>query len=237
MLKNITNNGFDYQVFVGDLAKFSNAKTIVEIGVLDGDTSVHLLSASRDNGGKFYGYDYWDEIGAYRGQYKISATKDSVTSRLNRHGFTNDNFKLSKVDTTTDSFNEILIEDTQGRIDFAFIDGDHSYNGVKNDFNKIYPYLTEEGIIVFHDTYSHVGCRKFVLELYGELNDGTFDIINLPYGGGNARYGLTLLVKRSYPLYQSGITTEIHETEGLNSNTVYELEKKWYNNEINKIKI
>lgn len=235
MLKNITNNGFDYQVFVGNLAKFSNAKTIVEVGVLDGDTSIHLITAARDNGGKFYGYDYWDEIGAYTGRHKISATKDTVTARLLNHGFDGDSFKLTKVDTTTEEFSNILLNDTNGKIDFAFIDGDHSYIGVKNDFNKVYPHLTEEGIIVFHDTYSHVGCRKFVLELYNELNDGTFDVINLPYGGGNARYGLTLLVKRSYPLYQSGITTEFHEeVNGLNSNTVYDMEKKWYNIQLNK---
>jgi len=35
-------------------------------------------------------------------------------------------------------------------IDFLFIDGDHSYNGVKSDF-KMYSGLVNKGIIAFHD--------------------------------------------------------------------------------------
>jgi cephalosporin hydroxylase len=44
--------------------------------------------------------------------------------------------------------NEIL----QGRlIDFLFIDGDHSFQGVKNDFELYSPLVNTGGIIAFHD--------------------------------------------------------------------------------------
>tara|TARA_R110002096_G_scaffold14582_5_gene50738 strand:- start:55606 stop:56325 length:720 start_codon:yes stop_codon:yes gene_type:complete len=36
-------------------------------------------------------------------------------------------------------------------IDFAYIDGDHSYEGVKADLNDIFPKMKEKGIIAFDD--------------------------------------------------------------------------------------
>jgi hypothetical protein len=231
MLKTI-NNDYNYSIFIEQLALLSNSKTIVEIGVQYGNTSIHLASVAKVNSGFFYGYDFWDEIGAYIGPNKVNTTKENIDRKLVESGHDDKNFKLTKIDTTSQEFEDILFKDTGGKIDFAFIDGDHSYNGIKNDFNKVYKYLTEEGIIVFHDTYSHVGCRKFVIDLYTELNDGTFDIINLPYGGGCLRYGLTVLVKISFPLYKTGIINTSHETGYLSSEEVYNLEQEWFNKEI-----
>ncbi len=37
------------------------------------------------------------------------------------------------------------------KIDFLFIDGDHSYKGVKADFETYLPLMAENGIIAFHD--------------------------------------------------------------------------------------
>jgi len=233
MLKFIDKE-YDYSIFLGQLALLSNSKTIVEIGVQYGNTSKYLVGAAKNNDGHFYGYDYWDEIGAYVGEYKVQATKETIEQSLYNLGHTNEYFKLTKANTLDPQFRKILLDDTGGSIDFAFIDGDHSYDGVKSDFNVVYPLLSEEGIIVFHDTYSHVGCRKFVIDLYNELNDGTFDIINLPYGGGCLRYGLTVLVKRSFPLYKTGIINTSHETGSLSSEEVYNLEQEWFNKEIKK---
>ena len=40
----------------------------------------------------------------------------------------------------------------QGPIDLLFIDGDHSYNGVKGDWENFSPFVTKFGVVVFHDT-------------------------------------------------------------------------------------
>ena len=37
------------------------------------------------------------------------------------------------------------------KIDFLFIDGDHSYEGVKADFRLYSGFVRESGMIVFHD--------------------------------------------------------------------------------------
>jgi predicted O-methyltransferase YrrM len=38
------------------------------------------------------------------------------------------------------------------KLDFLFIDGDHTYNGVKTDFEMCSKLVKKGGIIAFHDT-------------------------------------------------------------------------------------
>lgn len=45
-------------------------------------------------------------------------------------------------------------------IDFLFIDGDHSFDGVKNDFEKYSPLVN--GTIVFHDYNDNYDVKKFI---------------------------------------------------------------------------
>ncbi len=41
------------------------------------------------------------------------------------------------------------------QLDFLFIDGDHSYEGVKTDFEQYAPLVSKGGIIAFHDIAKH----------------------------------------------------------------------------------
>lgn len=41
------------------------------------------------------------------------------------------------------------------QVDFLFIDGDHSYEGVKADFAMYFPLLSDGGMIAFHDIAVH----------------------------------------------------------------------------------
>lgn len=220
-LKNV-DSSICYRQFLNSFCKFCGYKTVVEIGVHKGQSTAYLCDAVKQNNGILFGYDYWGDIGVYKKTYQ----KEYVETNLINQGY-GGFFKLTKVNTTTDEFDIILKNDTSGNIDFAFIDGSHSYDGVTNDFLKVYPFLTEEGSIAFHDTYNHTGCRKFVIDLYEKYYDGTYDIINLPYGQSNGRYGLTLLTKRSYPLHPSGITHE-EQDPNLLPDEVYKSEKTWY---------
>lgn len=44
-----------------------------------------------------------------------------------------------------------LDERLDSPIDFLFIDGDHTYEGVKDDFERYSPFVSEGGLIAFHD--------------------------------------------------------------------------------------
>lgn len=78
-----------------------------------------------------------------------------------------------------DSKNQYLIdrleEILQGRkIDFLFIDGDHTYNGVKNDFLLYEKFLGENSIVGFHDIIDSEFHREhncYVSKFWDELNN------------------------------------------------------------------
>jgi hypothetical protein len=53
--------------------------------------------------------------------------------------------------TSVDAFYDFFIRQDI-KIDFLFIDGDHSYEGVKKDFELYSTILSEKGIIMLHDT-------------------------------------------------------------------------------------
>lgn len=50
------------------------------------------------------------------------------------------------------------------KYDFVFIDGDHTYESVKRDFELAKQCLTSQGVIAFHDIYSWEGVAQFVKE-------------------------------------------------------------------------
>jgi len=48
------------------------------------------------------------------------------------------------------------------KLDYLFIDGDHTYDGVKQDFEMYTPFVRSGGIVAFHDIAKHtkvVGCE------------------------------------------------------------------------------
>jgi predicted O-methyltransferase YrrM len=47
---------------------------------------------------------------------------------------------------------EDAAQDWNRKIDLLFIDGDHSYDGVRRDWELFSPHLSEFGVAVFHDT-------------------------------------------------------------------------------------
>jgi cephalosporin hydroxylase len=76
----------------------------------------------------------------------------------------------------------------RGRLaDLLFIDGDHTYGGVKSDWEMYSPLVTKGGVVAFHDindTQFHhdVGCEvdKLWKELEGEKYEFT---IHREWGG------------------------------------------------------
>lgn len=53
--------------------------------------------------------------------------------------------------TSVDAYHDFFVRQDI-KIDLLFLDGDHTYGGIKNDFNLYSSLLTNNGIIVIHDT-------------------------------------------------------------------------------------
>ncbi|EMI15581.1 hypothetical protein RMSM_07493 [Rhodopirellula maiorica SM1] len=61
--------------------------------------------------------------------------------------------------------------------DFIFVDGDHSYEAVRIDFDTWVPRLAQKAIMAFHDSYgrNNAGSERFVNEVV--TNDNRFRLV------------------------------------------------------------
>ncbi len=99
--------------------------------------------------------DYnWGDIGV---TYLVDACNGvgGPTDVDDEDSFFRNNFHPRLIKSTSEDayYNFFVRQDI--KIDFLFIDGDHSYEGVKKDFDLYSKLLTENGIIVLHDTDSN----------------------------------------------------------------------------------
>lgn len=126
------------------LVKERNVVNILEIGTAGGG-SLFMLSqvCSKDSVmisidlpyGKFGGGYPEDRIHVYKA---LARAKQKI--------------KLIREDShNIDTYNKVaqLLDDQ--KLDLVFIDGDHSYDGVKRDFELYSKLLNKNGIIAFHD--------------------------------------------------------------------------------------
>jgi hypothetical protein len=218
------------------LVYLNQAKVIVEVGVAEAKSTDWLCRGAKLRGGRVYGYDLWDTHGL-NNQFKHWSSKEKCEAYLTSKGHTN--FELTKINSRTPEFAE-LIKTKHPVIDLAFIDGCHSYDGIKNDFDAIYPQLSATGVIVFHDTMSIDGCREFMIDLRTKYNDGTFDLVTFPYGSmfysdGNVvdrRTGVSVLVKRGFAVIPQAIDEQCNLDEHFND--IYVKEEEWYEAELKR---
>ena len=218
------------------LVYLNQAKVIVEVGVAEAKSTDWLCRGAKLRGGFVYGYDLWDTHGLMN-QFQHWSSKEKCEAYLQSKGHTN--FELTKINSRTPEFAE-LIKTKHPVIDLAFIDGCHSYDGLKNDFDVIYPQLSETGVIVFHDTLRIDGCRECMIDLRTKFFDGTYDLVTFPWGSmfysdGNVvdrRTGISMLVKRSFATLDLPIDEQCNLDEHFQE--IYVKEEEWYEKELKK---
>jgi predicted O-methyltransferase YrrM len=160
-------------------------KNVMEIGTANGGTLFLLTRMAADDaeilsvdlpGGKFGGgYPEWKES-IYKSFAKPTQTVNLI--RANSH----DKETLVKVRSYLKN----------RKVDFMFIDGDHTYEGVKQDFNTYKDFLADNALVMFHDIAPHpnpiYGVDKFWKEVKLEFKNSEF--VKDWYEGGR---GLGLL--------------------------------------------
>jgi hypothetical protein len=115
---------------------------IVEIGVFNGNTTRIFLE--NNNKVKIYGID--------------PIIPDSMTpeligdsSKINELMEQYDNFIFYK------DFSYNIVKNWNEKISYIFIDGDHNYNAVVQDFREWYQFIEYGGIIALHDSALYRG--------------------------------------------------------------------------------
>jgi predicted O-methyltransferase YrrM len=130
------------------LVRRTSPRTIVEIGTAQGGTFYAWCQVAEPNativsidlpGGPFGGPD---------------AAADAAT--LRRFGRREQQLHFLRADSHDAETRARLVEILRGReIDFLMIDGDHTYEGVKQDFEMYAPLVREGKPIAFHDILPH----------------------------------------------------------------------------------
>jgi|TARA_B100000123_G_scaffold259487_1_gene225072 hypothetical protein len=182
--------------FIHGLVRLQRPRIAVEVGVAYGGMATSIYKAMHENfvdtgvESWYTGFDLWDTHGVH-GQFGQMGSLELVDQKLKDIG---PRYALVKLDTQKQQqeFKTQLAERFTLGIDFAFIDGCHSYDGLKNDFYNILPHMNPKGIIALHDTSVIDGCREFVIDL--RLSDNlNFDIMDFPYGTNERNCGVTIL--------------------------------------------
>jgi predicted O-methyltransferase YrrM len=116
---------------LADYCLFFNKGDILEIGT--GESSIHFSKLAEKYNRKCYHCDY---------------SRSGMENLKNTNGYFGNN-SITYTGKSDDFFNETKLTP----ISFAFIDGDHTYEAAKNDFNNTLKYLVNGGMIALHDSY------------------------------------------------------------------------------------
>jgi predicted O-methyltransferase YrrM len=151
-------------------ARFLPAFTAVEIGTDDGSSTTALLAGATEIGGHLHSVDPAPCAGARK--------------RVSEYGY-------AEHWTFHNCPSAVFAPSCPECIDLLFIDGDHSYNGVRADWQLFGPKVRSGGLILFHDYVS-------IYPGVAQLVDGVirpdwlaFECVTLPWS-----YGLTIVRKR-----------------------------------------
>ena len=142
---------FDFQSGLGDsawllygLARSLKPKVCVEIGSARGKSACAVGLALRRNGsGRLYAID------------PHSTTNWNDTHSVDSFAMLAHHLEKSGAAPFVEIVRKTSSDAAKGwdkKIDLIFIDGDHSYEGVKADWDLFLPHLAEFGVVVFHDT-------------------------------------------------------------------------------------
>jgi len=142
---------FDFSSGLGDaawllygLARLMKPEACVEIGSARGKSTCYIGLALKRNGrGKLYAID------------PHTRTNWNDQGPVDTLAIIRKNLRKARVADYVEIVRKTSGEAVAGwsaRIDMLFIDGDHTYEGVKADWERFSPFMNPFGVVVFHDT-------------------------------------------------------------------------------------
>ncbi len=123
------------------ITEFLKPSVMIELGTSLGISAMYQSSGNPS--GKLYTLEGCNQ------------TADFARSNFKKAGYSNVECITGNFDKT---FQEVL--EQNGKVDYIFIDGNHTYEATKNYFLKSKPYLNENAVLVFDDINWSNGMKK-----------------------------------------------------------------------------
>lgn len=160
-----------HRKFAYDLVRNLQPKTFVELGTHYGASFFSMCQAVKDGGidAKGYAVDTWTGD-PHSGGFG-SAVYEEVHSIA-------DGFYPEIAVLLRKTFDEALHEFEKGSINLLHIDGYHTYEAVKHDFDTWLPKLADNGVILLHDImvrHSNFGVYRLWEELKAQYPAAQFE--------------------------------------------------------------
>ena len=130
-----------FAMFLVDAVK---PKLLVELGTALGVSYCAFCQAIKELGLETRGY----AIDTFAGDSQTGYYTSDVLDELRRH---HDPLYSSFSTIIQSTFDEALLHFEDGTIDLLHIDGFHTYDAVKHDFENWLPKMSAEGVMLFHD--------------------------------------------------------------------------------------
>lgn len=131
--------------------KLARNATVVEIGSWQGKSTYCISKGLRS--GKVYAIDPFNADGGFDVESEIEYIKRKGHANLLENFIENmQQLKVLEKIIIKKGYSYQFHQDF-GKINFLFIDGDHSIEGCKSDFDLYAPKIVEGGFIAFHDYY------------------------------------------------------------------------------------
>lgn len=150
-----------------------NKKNIVEIGSFIGASACCFGSAAKKSNSRIYCIDTWEN-------HAMSEGKRNTLEEFNKNTIGYKNYITKIKGYSHDVVNEI--ENNLKKINLLFIDGDHSYDGVKSDWENYRKFLEKGSIIVLHDFGWAEGVKKVIKEDIKPMVESHGNLPNLWWG-------------------------------------------------------
>ena len=139
------------------------AGVIVEIGSFKGRSTVALALGSKEGNKTFvYAIDKFEEFTANKNRNKYPHFYEDFTRNVADANVSNIVFPMKM---TSEKASTLWCKNDCRDISFLFIDGDHAYESVKQDFELWAKHVIIGGTVAFHDTRSWPGPIQLAKEI------------------------------------------------------------------------
>ena len=141
------------------LTELFNLENYLEIGVHNGSSMSYVLQSDKNK--NCIGIDPFEDLKTNDPHMTHYQLRDKITEKKTIENIKINNNYNSDVKLIRKLSKDIDDDDINLKFNLLFIDGDHTFESVLNDFNKYLKFIDKGGFIVFDDLHQHGPKKAF----------------------------------------------------------------------------